>query len=143
MRRLVIAAFLLFAGVARADLVPPNFVDCRDKAAGAACRLPEGGEGTCQAATCTRNDYSHGIPPRSVAYECLLCKPSSAPPASPAQEPPPAPAPEKSAEAVPPAPQPVPESSRCDTSASVGVFALAAAMIRRRRSSSTLVRSFR
>jgi uncharacterized protein (TIGR03382 family) len=127
MRRLVIAALMSIATIARADLVPPNVVGCRDKAPGAACQLPEGGDGTCQTSTCTRHDYSQGIPPRSVPYDCLLCKPAPAAPA---------PAPAKSAEAVVPAPQPVSEtSSRCDTSATAGVFALTAAALFRRRSS--------
>jgi hypothetical protein len=36
--------------------------------------------GTCAKATCTRNDYSEGPPPKTVAYECLRCEASAPPP---------------------------------------------------------------
>jgi hypothetical protein len=130
MRPIVLAALLLISTAARADLVPPNLVDCRDKAPGAACRQPDGGDGTCQPSTCTRHDYSQGIPPRSVPYDCLLCRPA------PAEKPAP----------VAPAPQaaPVPASepsSRCDSTASAGLLALAAALTRRRPSTTVPRRS--
>ena len=79
MRHLVVAV-TLFAGLALADIPPSDTSGCRDKTEGAACKRDDGTDGACAKATCSRNDYSEGPPPKSVQYECLKCGAAAPPP---------------------------------------------------------------
>ena len=63
---------------AHADVAPPNTVSCSQKKLHDPCATDEQAAGTCETSTCTRNDYSQGIPPRPVTVECLKCAPTSA-----------------------------------------------------------------
>lgn len=74
MNRLLLAAALALAPAVLADLVVPQESACRELKAGAACR-GEFGEGVCTASTCTRNDYSEGVPPKQKVVDCLKCLP--------------------------------------------------------------------
>lgn len=69
------------ASLAWADVPPPDLGGCQGKEAGASCERDDRSAGTCAKATCTRNDYSEGPPPKTVEYECLKCQASAAPPA--------------------------------------------------------------
>jgi hypothetical protein len=71
-KRLLLAAALL-ASAAWADIPPIDSQGCRDAKAGAKCQTDAKKAGTCVKSTCSRNDYSEGPPPKSVAYECLVC----------------------------------------------------------------------
>lgn len=70
---------MLVAGVVLADIPPSDTSGCRDKTEGAACKRDDGSDGACAKATCSRNDYSEGPPPKSVEYECLKCAAAPAP----------------------------------------------------------------
>ncbi len=89
---------------ARADEAPPleNIV-CGSNKAGEACEV-NGAAGTCVADTCSRLDYSQGVPPKSVVRDCMRCQvgapPATQPPA-PAAPAPVAPAPAAPAPAAP------------------------------------------
>lgn len=85
MKRLF-ALSLLLSSLAWADVAPPNLAGCNGKSAGAACDRDDGTKGTCATGTCSRNDYSGGIPPKSVSYECLLCDEKVAPTSPPAEK---------------------------------------------------------
>jgi hypothetical protein len=86
----VAAAGLLFAGSARADLPPPEDVEvCSTRKVGDACEA-EGESGKCVTHSCSRLDYSGGVPPESVTYDCLRCDTSGAA-ASPGPKPAPKP----------------------------------------------------
>ena len=63
----------LLISTASADVVSMEVAVCEGAAAADLCVLEDGTSGTCQPATCHRNDYSEGVPPRSVAYPCLKC----------------------------------------------------------------------
>lgn len=81
------SAGLLFAGAARADLPPPEDVEvCSTSKVGDACEA-EGKSGTCVTHSCSRLDYSGGVPPQSVSYDCLRCDTSGAAVASPEPKP--------------------------------------------------------
>lgn len=84
MKRLLCALSLALAPAAWADIPPPNSIGCRDKALGEACERDDKTAGACAKATCTRNDYSEGPPPKSVSYECLKCEAAAAPAPAPA-----------------------------------------------------------
>ena len=64
---------VLFAFTALADIPPQDSSGCRDKNAGASCKRDDGSDGTCATSTCSKNDYSGGVPPKQVTYECLKC----------------------------------------------------------------------
>ena len=66
------------AFAALADIPPPDTSGCRDKALKQACTTDEHKPGSCQSSTCSRRDYSSGMPPKSVPYECLRCLPAGA-----------------------------------------------------------------
>ena len=68
--------FSLFCTPVFADVIDPSEEICSGANEGDACGDPEQGvaEGTCQAAECSRLDYSNGTPPESVAYDCLICQ---------------------------------------------------------------------
>lgn len=81
-RRFLFALALTLPSSARADEAPPleNIV-CGSNKAGEACEV-QGVAGTCVADTCSRLDYSQGVPPRSVLRDCMRCQ-VGAPPAPP------------------------------------------------------------
>lgn len=64
---------VLLAGVAWADILPPDTHQCSGLKAGAACTTDAGGPGTCVAQQMGRRDYTHGVPPRVVQVEVLVC----------------------------------------------------------------------
>ena len=70
-----------------ADVIDPSEDVCSGANEGDACGDPGQGvaEGTCQAAECSRLDYSNGTPPETVSYDCLICK-SDASSSGPAPE---------------------------------------------------------
>ncbi|MFO0600529.1 MAG: hypothetical protein U0228_34800 [Myxococcaceae bacterium] len=73
MKTALVCVVLLAAGAAWADIAPPDLAGCTDKKAGDECKRDDGSAATCVTATCSRNDYSNGPPPKSVSYECLQC----------------------------------------------------------------------
>ncbi len=81
-RRFLFALALALPSSARADEAPPleNIV-CGSNKAGEACEV-QGVAGTCVADTCSRLDYSQGVPPKSVLRDCMRCQ-VGAPPAPP------------------------------------------------------------
>ena len=115
-KRLLLLASLTLASTARADIPPPNMEGCHGKQAGAKCTTDRQEDGTCKQERCSRLDYSNGIPPGSVEYDCLLCAASE------------------------PADAPVPEEkgSSCTTvpGASLGLTVLVAGWLARRRNRS-------
>lgn len=115
-RPLLLGAALLPA-LAFADLLPPNTQPCQGKAAGVACTTDDGQAGACRPATCSRNDYSEGPPPKTVTYECLQC--SAAGPASDA-----------GAAQAPEAPR---RDGSCAAAPGTGLAVLALALLRARR----------
>jgi hypothetical protein len=75
---------LLLSGSARADVPPPDTLDCRTAKEGDACspdgQSADGGTkpGACRKSTCTKLDYANwnkdaSASPPSVEYECLKC----------------------------------------------------------------------
>jgi hypothetical protein len=69
---------MLFAGVARADVVPPEQAACQGKSAGDTCMVSGKPDGTCAASKCSRIDYASWdrdmmAAPPTVMYDCLLC----------------------------------------------------------------------
>ena len=84
---------VLVASAAWADVPPSDSSGCRDKTEGASCARDDGTPGSCGKATCSKNDYSNGVPPKSVTYDCLKC--GSVVAAAPAPAPAPTPTPEK------------------------------------------------
>ena len=82
-RRLLFALALTLPSSARADEAPPleNIV-CSSNKAGEACEV-QGVAGTCVADTCSRLDYSQGVPPRSVLRDCMRCQAGAPPPPPP------------------------------------------------------------
>lgn len=78
-RRLPVAALAVglwaglgIAGIARADIISDKEAQCRGAAKGDACTL-DGKAGVCASATCSRNDYSDGPPPKTVQSDCMVC----------------------------------------------------------------------
>jgi MYXO-CTERM domain-containing protein len=53
---------------ASADVISPEVAACNGLDAGAPCA-----NGTCRASTCSKLDYSSGVPPKSVSYACVEC----------------------------------------------------------------------
>jgi MYXO-CTERM domain-containing protein len=92
-KRLLLVAALTLASSARADVPPPNMEGCYSQEPGAKCKTDSGGDGTCQKQTCSRLDYSKGVPPGSIDYDCLLCiaGPATPPASTPAKSNAPAP----------------------------------------------------
>lgn len=77
----------LAPALARADVISPAVAECQSKTAGAACS-DAGNPGQCAVSRCSKLDYSQGVPPRSVEYDCLECKPAPTPAdVAPAPEP--------------------------------------------------------
>lgn len=73
LRAPLLAAALLAAAPAAADLIPDEVAACRGQAAGAACTTPDGAPGTCAETLVTRPDYSHGVPPTYRQVTQLAC----------------------------------------------------------------------
>lgn len=75
---LLLVAALGWAQEAAADVPPPeeNTI-CDGKKAGDACSTASVADGRCVADTCSRLDYSNGVPPQSVEYACQRCAPAS------------------------------------------------------------------
>ncbi len=113
MRRLFWLGCLL-ASAAWADVPPADVDGCRGKAVGDACDLDDGTAGFCRQETCGRLDYSQGVPPKSVEYDCVRCVASPTTP-TPSTE----------------APRPKEKSSCAATDA--GALVLLTALLRRRR----------
>ena len=133
-RRFLFALALTLPSSARADEAPPleNIV-CSSNQVGEACEV-HGVAGTCVADTCSRLDYSQGVPPRSVLRDCMRCQ-VGAPPA-----PPPAivePAPAAPAPAAPAPAAPAASTSGCNiasgTSLAPLLLLLFAPLLGRRR----------
>ncbi|MGV3621102.1 MAG: hypothetical protein ACO1OB_09815 [Archangium sp.] len=86
MRRLLVV-LCLASTAAFADVPPADVSGCNGKSAGEACKRDDGSDGACADSKCGRLDYSGGVPPKSIEYQCLKCdaKPA-APPPKPAEE---------------------------------------------------------
>lgn len=112
MSRLLVASLCVGASLALADVPPPDLGGCSGKDAGVACQKDDGTAGACASATCTRNDYSEGPPPKTVEYACLKCVSGAAIAPTP-------PAPEK-------------KSGSCAAVPGLGLAALALLLGRRR-----------
>lgn len=65
-----------------ADLISDEEAQCGSNKVGEACTVA-GEAGTCQKSTCSRNDYSEGVPPKTKQVECMVCKAGAAPPEPP------------------------------------------------------------
>lgn len=76
----------LLSLTALADVPPANSIGCREKTAGATCKKDDGTDGVCVTDTCSRNDYSGGVPPKTVTYECLRCGDAPTPPPAEAKK---------------------------------------------------------
>lgn len=106
-RRFLLALILplILPVSARADEAPPLAdIVCGSNKVGEACEV-NGAAGTCVADTCTRLDYSQGVPPREVKRDCMRCQVAAppAPAAAPVAAAPVAAAPAPAAPASPPA----------------------------------------
>lgn len=71
MKALLLICFLS-SGYVVGDVIAPQEDACSHKKAGDACEVM-GQAGICKVSICYRNDYSRGVPPRSVAHDCLMC----------------------------------------------------------------------
>lgn len=138
-RRFLLALIfpLTLPASARADEAPPLAdIVCGSNRAGEACEV-NGAAGTCVADTCTRLDYSQGVPPREVQRECMRCQ-VVAPPAPAAAPGAAAPVPAAPAPAAPaPAAPAATASSGCrvapGTTVAPFLLLLFAPLLRRRR----------
>lgn len=111
--RLAGGVLLLSASLVWADVPPPDVAGCQGKQAGDACERDDRSAGTCVKATCSRNDYSEGPPPKTVDYECLKCGAAAAAPSPQAPE--------------------APKSSSCAAAPGLSLLALAGWLAARRR----------
>ena len=64
--------------VAWADVISEEEDQCRAKNEGDACSVGDEA-GRCAKDSCSRNDYSEGVPPKTISVECLICKTGEAP----------------------------------------------------------------
>ncbi|HFE47458.1 MAG TPA: hypothetical protein ENJ18_18540 [Nannocystis exedens] len=140
---LIACSALLFIGQVRADLAPPEEItNCNGKKIGEACDV-DGAKGHCVTETCSRLDYSKGVPPSSVSYDCMRCEPGAAPEPVAAPEPSPevkAPAQTKAkakTDDKAPTPEPTAAKGVCSIGGSSAgaplVFVVLLAFVRRRR----------
>lgn len=85
MRHLLVALALSCAlpAVASADVPPPGVEECGGRSAGDPCTV-NGQDGACEDSTCSRLDYSDGVPPRTETYPCVLCREGATPTNPPA-----------------------------------------------------------
>ena len=74
----LLLSLALYSGPSNADIAPPNTDGCADKKAGESCMTDGQKKGSCVARRCYRNDYSNGVPPEQVGYDCLTCEASAA-----------------------------------------------------------------
>ena len=72
------------SAAAFADVPPSDVNGCGGKQAGEACKKDDGTDGTCVSSKCGKLDYSEGVPPKSVEYDCMVCTSKPTPP--PAEE---------------------------------------------------------
>ncbi|HMA93230.1 MAG TPA: hypothetical protein VKP30_11125, partial [Polyangiaceae bacterium] len=72
---IVATSVLYWTSGALADVVPPEVLICNNHDAGAPCAAQSGGgtSGNCVPSTCSRLDYSQGVPPVELTYACLRC----------------------------------------------------------------------
>jgi hypothetical protein len=68
-----VAAVLISAGSARADVLPDDVAVCQSKSAGEKCVTDDVQEGVCVERLVTRLDYSQGIPPKTKQVKMLGC----------------------------------------------------------------------
>ena len=139
---LVLGLTLAVPSLAHADLVAPGANECNDKPLGGACQIFGGGQGVCRKTTCSKLDYSQGVPPKSKEYDCVRCLPGTPAPkpakdagvapsasasvtasasASVAPAPSPAPSPSTPTPAAPPAAPSAPATSAPPASTPSGV----------------------
>ncbi|PZR18355.1 MAG: hypothetical protein DI536_00265 [Archangium gephyra] len=71
----------LACGAAWADVPPADVSGCSGKSAGEACKRDDGSDGTCASSKCGKLDYSEGVPPKAVEYDCMKCELKAAAPA--------------------------------------------------------------
>ena len=67
-----LVAGALFASVAWADIAPLDVRDCREKAAGAACKADDGKDATCVPSSCSRNEYTQIRPARKADIRQII-----------------------------------------------------------------------
>lgn len=105
----------LASTAALADVPPSDVNGCNGKTAGDACKRDDGSDGVCVDSKCGRLDYSGGVPPKEIEYQCRVCE------AKPAT----------------PAPKPIEEKKKSSCAAVPGeaLFALGALLAARRRKS--------
>jgi hypothetical protein len=129
-KQLLLVAVLTLASSARADVPPPNMEGCLNHEAGAKCTTDSGSDGTCQKKTCSRLDYSHGVPPGSIDYDCMLCVASAS-----GSTPPPASTPAESNAPATSAPAATAKGNSCAAmpGESLGLVVLVAGWLARRR----------
>jgi len=82
---IAVGLFALAPSVAMADIISDEEANCRSQEVGAACTVA-GEAGTCQKSTCSRNDYSEGVPPKTKQVECMVCKAGAPEPEPVAEE---------------------------------------------------------
>jgi len=76
-RRAVVALALLASLESHADVIISNEEDCIGRDAGVACTSWSlKGRGVCTPSTCTRKDFSEGLPARRKEVACLRCLPN-------------------------------------------------------------------
>ena len=117
MRRLLLLTLLALPALA--DVPPSDTAGCGGKQESDACETDAKTAGSCVKSTCSKNDYSQGVPPKSVTYECLKCVSSAAAPA-------PAPAPVET-------PKKEEKKSSCAAMPADAVMGLGALLLLRRR----------
>lgn len=109
---IALASSLMVPRAAHADIAqPPD--PCDGKAKGDPC---DGG--VCVTEKCSKLDYSKGVPPSSVEYDCVKCR------AKPADAPAPA-AGDPATPAAPVTPAPTPKASGCSLAGDGGGLSLA------------------
>jgi len=74
---LALGLFASIPSVAFGDIIADEEAGCRSKNEGDPCTVRDE-PGTCAKSTCTRNDYSDGVPPKTKQVDCLVCKPKDA-----------------------------------------------------------------
>ncbi len=72
MKRALVAA-LLVGSSALADIPPDDSWQCQGKAAGVECVTQAGLEGVCTSKLVPRWDYRHGLPPKTIHVELMIC----------------------------------------------------------------------
>jgi MYXO-CTERM domain-containing protein len=78
-------AVALIPITSHADVIDPSEDACGGKNENDACEVG-GREGYCKTSTCSKLDYSDGVPPKTKDYDCLTCEPGAAPEPDPKPE---------------------------------------------------------